>query len=291
MASQVNPQQYMADLAIKALEAGQVPWQKPWSSDGSPRNINSGTVYSGNNVWILQMTQMIHSYDRALWITFNQCKAMGGQVLKGEKCTYIFKPKMYKVKNPKPGESKTKCGGFAKIPVFNVGQCEGLELPELPTMTTGEITIDADAMFAAWPVETTHGGDRAYYRPLTDCIGLPPRERFTTASEYASTRFHEMAHSTGHASRLGREGVTDEIKFGSHTYGIEELVAEFSASVLCAMTGMALPETTDNSQAYISNWCKKIREDKSILSEAIKAAGKAVEFIVAARDAHTTQAA
>ncbi|NTV47214.1 MAG: hypothetical protein HGB11_11990 [Chlorobiales bacterium] len=47
-----------------------------------------------------------------------------------------------------------------------------------------------------------------------------------------STLFHELAHSTGHQSRLLREGITRNWGFGSHEYSEEELVAEMSASFL-----------------------------------------------------------
>ncbi|MFD6508704.1 zincin-like metallopeptidase domain-containing protein [Bacillus sp. NPDC060175] len=48
-----------------------------------------------------------------------------------------------------------------------------------------------------------------------------------------STLFHEFIHSTGHSSRLKRDGITSAtVNFGSEEYSEEELVAEIGASML-----------------------------------------------------------
>jgi antirestriction protein ArdC len=67
--------------------------------------------------------------------------------------------------------------------------------------------------------ETKH---RAYYRPGTDSVHMPVRSRFVDAPHYYSTLFHELVHSTGHASRLNR---TFGARFGDELYSKEELVA------------------------------------------------------------------
>src|SRR5438067_1008586 len=70
--------------------------------------------------------------------------------------------------------------------------------------------------------EIRHGGDVACYSPVDDVLTMPSQDLFGELDEYYSTLFHELGHSTGHASRLGRDMANT---FGSHAYGREELVA------------------------------------------------------------------
>jgi len=67
---------------------------------------------------------------------------------------------------------------------------------------------------------------RAYYRPAIDLVNVPAIRYFESGEEYYSTLFHELAHSTGHAKRLNREGVNEVAAFGTAIYSKEELIAE-----------------------------------------------------------------
>ena len=59
----------------------------------------------------------------------------------------------------------------------------------------------AEAFVAATGAQIDHGGTRAFYRPSTDSIQLPPREAFigsptsTPAESYYSTLCHELTHN------------------------------------------------------------------------------------------------
>jgi Zincin-like metallopeptidase len=48
---------------------------------------------------------------------------------------------------------------------------------------------------------------RAWYRPANDTVGVPSRQALGSAEEYYSTLFHELTHSTGHPSCIGRVGI------------------------------------------------------------------------------------
>jgi antirestriction protein ArdC len=58
----------------------------------------------------------------------------------------------------------------------------------------------AVAFVAATGAPISHGGGRAFYRPSTDSIQMPPREAFIgtptspPAEAYYSTILHELAH-------------------------------------------------------------------------------------------------
>ena len=102
-------------------------------------------------------------------------------------------------------------------------------------------------------------------------------EGFDGSPEFYSTLFHEMAHSTGHKTRLAREGIVNHINFGSHNYSKEELVAEMSAAFLCGRSG--IESTFENSAAYIATWREKLTSDKHVIVSAASQADKAVRFI------------
>ena len=75
------------------------------------------------------------------------------------------------------------------------------------------------------------GVGSAFYRPSTDDIHLPRPESFYSSAEFNGTALHELAHSTGHPTRLNRD-----IKnlFGSENYAFEELVAEMTSCFMSA---------------------------------------------------------
>ena len=70
---------------------------------------------------------------------------------------------------------------------------------------------------------------------------MPERETFDSEAAYYATLLHEMTHSTGHESRLARPGVPNPIRYGSHEYSQEELVAEMGAAFLLAEARIAWP--------------------------------------------------
>ena len=121
-------------------------------------------------------------------------------------------------------------------------------------------------------------GDRAFYRPSTDEVVLPIRKQFMSTAEYYSTVFHELTHSTGHASRLNR--LTQAAFFGSEDYSKEELVAEIGAAALVNHVGLETSNSIRNSAAYIQNWLKVLRDDKRFIVSASGRAEKAVNLIL-----------
>jgi antirestriction protein ArdC len=106
--------------------------------------------------------------------------------------------------------------------VFNVVQCEGLEIADDSATTEPfERLADADAFIAAIGATVEHGGDRAYYSPSRDVIVLPPPESFEAPEYYYATSLHEHSHLSGAKHRLAREFGK---RFGDAAYAFEELV-------------------------------------------------------------------
>ena len=121
---------------------------------------------------------------------------------------------------------------------------------------------------------------------------MPPREAFETPESYYSVLFHELTHSTGHSSRLARPGVTQPLRFKSHDYSQEELVAEMGASFLRAFAGIESEDLVANSAAYLQGWLRALRKDARMLVIAGAQAQKATDWILgkkAADEAESTE--
>jgi len=168
--------------------------------------------------------------------------------------------------------------------VFSVEQCE---LPDKVKAKYAEPEKQfnpieqAEQIVAGMPnrPEINHQGNRAYYRQSTDLIVMPPRNQFHTETGYYDTLFHELAHSTGHQSRLNRKSFNRLVAFGDHEYSKEELVAEMTSAYLCGVTGI-VRDTIDNSTAYIQSWLKALNDNRRLVVQAAAQAQKAADFIL-----------
>jgi antirestriction protein ArdC len=182
-----------------------------------------------------------------------------------------------------PGETKD-IPMIRYYKVFNAEQTEGIDYPKPPERDFNPIE-EAEKILAGMPNRPaiTHGEARAYYRPSEDRVNLPPQGSFTSDEAYYSTLFHELAHATGHASRLDRKEITEVNLFGSHDYSKEELVAEMGSAYLCGASGIS-PQTIDNQAAYIHGWLRKLRDDQKFVVLAAAKAQKAADYILNIRD-------
>ena len=267
-----------------------MPWRKTWKggTTGAPRNLR-GTYYRGINVWLLVAAQMEGGYNSNVWLTFNQAKQRGLTINKGAKSTVVVFWKWLDIKEENDdGEVERKRIPFLRYyRVFNLDQTSnaGTEPVEVDDENAGDEVepIEAcEAIVAGYvdaPSIANDGGARAYYSPSLDEIHVPERSKFESAAAYYATLFHECGHSTGHASRLNRDGVTRAgIKFGDHKYSKEELVAEFTAAFLCGVAGIDC-ETVENSASYIDHWSKVLKNDKRLVVDAAQRAQKAADYI------------
>lgn len=270
--------------AIIAAENGNTrviaPWNKPWFDTGTPTNLVSKKAYRGINVFLLSMLGYVSPY----FLSFNQAKKMGGTVKKGEKGFPVIFWKWVEVTEDEDGNKLAKA---KKIPflryytVFNVDQIDGIE-NKVPTIEARQFNPiqDAEKIIANMPnrPEINHKEARAYYTPALDSVNMPKPELFKSEPEYYSTCFHELVHSTGHASRLNRPEVMDGNRFGSHAYSLEELVAEMGTVFLCNEIGLESP--FNNSLAYLKSWLGKLKDDTKMLITAAGKAQKASDYIL-----------
>ena len=280
----IDVYQRITETIIRQLEAGVVPWHKPWSGGEAraPQNLVSRKHYRGINPFLLSCTP----FEQPYWLTYKQAQALGGHVRRGERSTPVVFWK-WLAKEDHDGKEK-------RIPllrhycVFNVAQCDlpAGKVPTLPETVTNDVQpIEAcERVVAAMPNAPAihHDSNGAFYRPAADAVHMPKRERFESAELYYGTLFHELTHATGHPSRLNREGITGDIRFGSRTYSREELVAEMGSAFLCGHTGIE-NQTLDNSASYIAGWLAKLQNDKRLVVTAAAQAQRAADFILGRR--------
>ena len=119
-------------------------------------------------------------------------------------------------------------------------------------------------------------------RPSLDTVSMPNPEMFTSGAEFYGALYHEIAHSVGHASRVGRKAIMSPNGFGSHAYSQEELVAEMTSAFLCGYTGILLC-TEKNQAAYLKGWLKRLKSDPTMLIKAGGEAQKAFDYIMNAK--------
>jgi antirestriction protein ArdC len=202
----------------------------------------------------------------------------------GEKATYIvFSERKVKEIQKEDGSKEERVMHFFRsFPVFNWEQT--VSVPKKESCTALDPNRDlievCNSVLSSMPNPPAYreNGSSAYYVPKNDLVNLPPFETFKTMEGYVATKFHEYGHATGHESRLNRSGIMEVAAFGGQEYGFEELIAELTSAYLCASNG--IDNTLENSTAYIQNWLKALKDDKSMLLRASGKATAAVEYIL-----------
>jgi antirestriction protein ArdC len=254
----------VTEKIISLLEQGVVPWRRPWTSTGLPRNLVSKKPYRGVNVFLLSASK----YASPFWLTYRQANELGGHVRKGEESTLIVYWKVDDAKQrtedlaAEEPEGKTRRRFLLRYyRVFNVEQSDLPQavidkLPKIETYQHDPVEA-AEKIIAGMPnpPEIQYAGSKAFYSSITDRITLPPRELFVSAEEFYATALHETVHSTGSHARLARESILEAAPFGSATYSREEMVAELGAAYLCAEAGIS-NAVVENQAAYVAGWLK-----------------------------------
>ena len=118
----------------------------------------------------------------------------------------------------------------------------------------------------------------AYYSDREDAVTLPDRQYFDTDEGYYRTLFHELAHSTGIASRLNRP---EFIKYhnSKEERSKEEVIAETTAMLLAQDCGFNDNDERNNSDTYIQSWLFWIKNNKEDFIYGLMAANKARNYI------------
>lgn len=284
---------YRADLTnqiIALIEKGVAPWQKPWNPDQAasalerPYNGVSGRPYHGGNAMWLIARSSLEGYDDPRWCTFKQAADSGWHIRKGSKAAtveYWQFDKEEKGFNPDTGQIERRT---VKIDpprvfyahVFNAKQIEGIPPYEPRAKEHWSPVEDAERALANSGAKILHDQiDRAFYSPSRDAIHLPPRSAFKSPPDYYEVGLHEVAHSSGHPSRMARDLSGP---FGSESYAKEELRAQMASLFLSVELG--LPFNPERHAAYQASWVKVLQNDKHEIFRAARDAEDITQFVL-----------
>lgn len=260
------------DELVDQIEAGVVPWKKSWRT-GLPHNQVTLRSYHGVNVLMLWVEMINKGYSTNGWATEKQWNSIGATVKEEHKrkgTPVIF----YKVMNEDDDERRysfMRCSW-----AFNVDQVDGYDVPAYDV----EYRPDLEEFVSSLGIPIKQGGGEPSYAYMADYINMPLITAFGKEDDYYVTLFHEIAHATGHKSRLDRPLVpmgkpgTEQHQL----YAAEELTAELCA----AFTGAHFKLDQDQHASYLASWLKAWPKDKrgAALYFAAKHAGKAYDWII-----------
>jgi antirestriction protein ArdC len=280
--------QEVTDRIVAALEHGVAPWAPSHTTAplAFPRNGVTGRPYSGVNVVLLWLAGQC--YASAEWFTFHQARALGACVRKGERGTLVTFWREIVRRNAETGEEE-RIPLLRHFTVFNRAQIDGLPDParsETPR-TAWERVEAAEALVRRADARVTEDAARPFYLPATDAVHMPPRDAYPEREGFYADLLHELAHWTGHPSRLARALCG---AFGSADYAREELVAELASAFVCAALGITGKLT---HAEYLGAWLAILRADKRAIFAAASAARRAADYLsgapatFAASDEHT----
>lgn len=302
---------------MKNMKEQNGSWEEPWFTNKTamfwPQNY-SGRKYNSGNAIMLLIISDLHDYKVPIFLTFKQCQEIGVHVKRGEKSemvyyrNWIFIHKETKEKLdlqafrdrkvPKDElEDWVRIGFIKTFNVFNLDQTNFEEVyPEKYKELTSPVKPEDYVTKAAYTYEsidalienkkwhcpiTTREQDRAYYLPDADKIYMPLKVQFPVQNRFYSTVLHEIAHSTGHHTRLNRD-LTGS--FGSPSYAKEELVAELTSAFVCTALGIT-QEPSDEAAIYLNSWIKALKNDPKIVFKLMDQVMQASSMILEATEA------
>jgi len=257
------------DVILDKLRSGVVPWKNNMTGF-MPVNYVSSHIYQGIN-WLL-LNHM--DFKSPFYLTFLQTQKKNGKILRGSKGIPVIFWKL--MQSEKPDEK----GNFDEFPflristVFNLTQTtlyNDSKEKELKLPTAEEVLHNIISKHN--PVIDHNFRGKAFYKPSTHSICIPPVDQFSNPNSYYDALFHELIHWT--AKDLQRESSID---FKSNEYAFEELVAEIGSSYLCSLSG--IDTEIENQASYIDGWLEKLKKDTTLIIKASTHAKKAVNHLM-----------
>jgi antirestriction protein ArdC len=288
---------------IALMQQGINPWRKPWNPErsGQHRNLLTGRPYQGGNPALLELHLALRGSDLPLWIGFQQAKTQGWQPRKGSHGCLIYRPLPIPLndeagdcENPSEQDNTSTRAvlRFRPTLVFHAADLHDAPathrpphhrpitaaidaaLAATPLQPLSQRLAAAEQHLAAWPVPLFPSANHAFYLPARDQIHLPPRSAFHSPEAFLATWAHKQIHSTGHSSRLNRDGITGSNQPTSDAYAREELIAELGAFLLTQR--LAIASDAANHAAYLQHWAALLgqgpRQLTSVLADASRAA-------------------
>jgi antirestriction protein ArdC len=280
----------LSNKLVAEIKEGNSLFQKPVKENGMPAFVTpinpiTGKGYSAMNALILGMQR----HDDPRWMSADAARYAGNWVKKDEKGTLIEFPKTKdiqairtvdggKIKDD-AGNTQTKTVTFDKPQQAKPFLFNGEQLKDMPPLD--EFLKKQSEMQPLSPVERAekmmedskatiiHGGQEAYYDKIRDVIFLPEKEQFENDTKYYQAAIHQLAHWTGHESRLNRPM---EGKFGSLDYSHEEMRAAIAGILIGGE--LKVGHNFGQQAAYMNNFAKILKDQPFEIAKASRDAQK-----------------
>lgn len=217
----------------------------------------------GNRVLTLIQCDNIDARGYNQWLQVNR------KVKKGSKAVYIFAPLIAKKTVQKQGTNEAEeysfCYGFRLIPVFSVNDTEGEPLPTLDYIPK---------TFPPFFNVTKSLGIEVAYKGKLDTSSYGSFNSKNNSIELNShdivVYYHELAHAI-HNTFAKLSEIDKERK---------EIVAEFSAIVLCELSGVHGYES--QAYEYIKHYCHESEPEKVLkkIMQVFSDVEKIVEIVL-----------
>ena len=221
--------------------------------------------------------------EASLVAGYKKWQTMNRQVMRGQKCIDILAPIFKKVEEEitradgsKETKEKQVLTGFRTVPVFDISQTEGEELPSLCEKLTDRVDGFLqllNKLETLSPVAVTYedisGGASGYFSPMEEKIvvkhDLPELQKVKTLT-------HEISHAILHCID-GEEEKTDR--------NTKEVEAEAVAYTVLQYLGL---DSSDYSFGYIAGWAgdKDVPQLKQSLDTIRRTANTIIEGLEAA---------
>jgi len=299
----ISAEEILTNQLITFFESGR-SFKKDWNTTtkGKLLNCKTSEEYSGSNVVLLMMNQILNGYAHSIYCGFGQGKALKLKLKKGSKSARILMPiKRSEEKKDSEGNVVKDLLGdpitvnwtmFKTACVFNIDQFEDSEekqkiLDKFVSAPGATVQSFKDhkpteklinSYIKRESIEVYFGSDSAYYTPLSDTVTMPDKEQFTSRCGFYGTYLHELIHSTGHQKRLNRKTLTDP-NTNRKSYATEELITELAAVNLTHELKISTIDKIQNSAAYLESWIKTLKADKKILFKLLTQSNKAIKYL------------
>ena len=229
------------------------------------------------------------------FVTAVQSNDLGLRIRKGERAAAriirMVEVDRHKAEKQSEGEviaeEDGKCLVMKTYAVFHASQLEP-GLPPIVKAKSGIAPVAAveaivDAMKQTG-LKIAEGPFEPVYMPKLDLIRIPPMASFhgIDADDMAANRhgtlLHEISHAVGAPKRLARFGMS---QMSLQERAMEELVAEWSATLLCSdIKGIKLGENhIQQHSAYLASWVQILKDDKSAIFRAAAAAQRTCAYL------------
>lgn len=285
---------------VEALKRGVTPWIKPWD-DWFAWSGTTGNPYKGMNALLL---------DNGEYVTMKTASQRGVKIneeaLKHPSIVVHYSTYDKEVSADAYDKMKQKSQSYysylekvgavtfkGDVVVIHKRTLRFFKVWNVETQTDGEVkfsksckphdwsAIDeaervADDYIKREKIFKYEFGNAAYNTKSGGMVALPERGQFEKPTEFYSTLFHELIHST--AKAVNRD--TSDYHKDTKARAREELVAEIGAAYIMSYLGIEDEFQMGNSEAYCQNWAEHLESDPSAILYAAPKAIEAAEYIM-----------